>query len=340
MSDHTGIEWTDASWPIHAGCKEISAGCANCYAARLTATRLKGTEKYRGLAVVGENGHPHFTGETRLHAEHLKWPLRWRKPRKIFVDDMSDLFYEGHSDDDIDRVFGVMWACLYMGPRDAEYDGHIFQVLTKRAARMRDYLSSDRRRRWAQHAAWLGGGEDPDSVFDQTDGWQGPHPRIWLGVSCEDQRAFDERAPELAQIPAAVRFISFEPLLGPIDTRQSWERGLDALIGGIPPGNERATWLELLGYGSQAWAIVGGESGPRARPCNVAWIRSIVEQCSATGTPCFVKQMGAQSRAAHDGHEAEDLRWTGPMSATRGAHGDPNQWPKDLRVREFPTVTR
>lgn len=337
MSDHTGIEWTDASWPIHAGCKEISAGCANCYAARLTATRLKGTEKYRGLAVIGANGHPHFTGETRMYGDHLKWPLKWRKPRKIFVDDMSDLFYEGHSDEDIDRVFGVMWACLYLGPRDAEYDGHVFQVLTKRAARMRDYLSSDRRRRWAEHAVRFGGGEDPDGLFDQTAGWQGPHPRIWVGVSCEDQRAANERVLELVATPAAVRFVSAEPLLGPIDfTRIAVSRSPHNALTGehLTESAHAVDWSRL------DWIIVGGESGPRARRCNVAWIRSIVEQCRATGTPCFVKQMGAQPRAAHDEHEAEDLRWTGPMSATRGAHGDPHQWPEDLRVREFPTGTR
>jgi len=198
----------------------------------------------------------------------------------IFVNSMSDLFHPSVPDSFIDSVFGVMWACLY---GRNEQDGHIFQVLTKRADRMRDYMRADRREAWAKAAVHHGGGIDPDGIYDQVLSFEGPHPRIWLGVSVEDQAAADERIPMLLQTPAAVRWISAEPLLGPVSLR------LERL----------GHWNALAIKSNQPWAttrlhwvVVGGESGPKARPMRPEWARSLRDQCASGGVPFFFKQWG------------------------------------------------
>jgi len=198
-------------------------------------------------------------------------------------------------DEFIDSVFGVMWACLY-GRK--EQDGHIFQVLTKRADRMRDYLSTDRREAWARAAVHHGGGIDPDGLYDQTMNFGGPHPRIWLGVSVEDQASADTRIPLLLQTPAAVRWISAEPLLGPVDLSPAYLPCPNAENVTMDPetgGYECCSRCDYTGISNELgidWVVVGGESGPKARPMHPAWARGLRDQCKAAGVPFLFKQWG------------------------------------------------
>jgi protein gp37 len=345
----TSIEWTDVSWPVLNGCRRASPGCQNCYAERLSATRLRNHPKYKGLAIYQENG-PRWTGTSRLWRPDLTMPLRLKAPKRIFVCDMGDLFYEGNSDADIDAIFGVMWACLYLGRR--AIPGHTFQVLTKRAKRMRDYLASDRREQWARAAVTYGGEFDPDGVFDQTMRLgKEPHPRIWLGVSCESQEWADERIPHLLATPAAVRFVSAEPLLGPIDLSpyltRCCDRGTPALPGDTKCSDEccPGSTTHFVHGGALRpaidWVIVGGESGPGARPCDVAWVRSIVDHCKAAGVAAFVKQLGAEPAFRvggapwfHSYHHAVGELFVKRLKDRKG--GDPGEWPDGLNVRQFP----
>jgi len=214
MGDKTGISWTDATWNPIAGCSVVSPGCTNCYAMK-EAHRLGnalGQEKYRGLTKV-VNGKPVWTGEVRLWPAALDQPLRWKRPRRIFVNSMSDLFHEGLRDDQIDQVFAVM----------ALASQHTFQVLTKRPERMLSYCAELHERRAVPVSLALHrvpGERSPRDVGAVEDAINaGPLPNVWLGVSAEDQQRADERIPLLLQTPAAVRFVSYEPALGPIDFR-------------------------------------------------------------------------------------------------------------------------
>lgn len=279
MSDHSRIEWTNATWNPTVGCTHVSPGCDNCYAARLASGRLAHTARYAGLAVDGR-----FTGEVRLVPEVLSKPLRWREPRRVFVNSMSDLFHDAIPDEYIAEVFAVM----LLSPQ------HTFQVLTKRHARMRALLSSKAFRDavWADACAYTTLGFTADRF---TDAW--PLPNVWVGVSVEDQKWADIRVPALLDTPAAVRFLSCEPLLGPID--------LASYIGG-----------RLI-----SWVIVGGESGPRARPMHPDWARSLRDQCTAAGVPFFFKQAG--------------LVLAREWGCTDRKGHNPTEWPEPF-PREYP----
>lgn len=290
MSDNTKIEWTDATWNPVTGCSVVSAGCKNCYAMKLAGTRLKHHPSRAALTVDTKSG-PVWTGEVRLNEQWIDQPIRWSRQRMVFVCAHADLFNPGVPDHWIDTIFGVMWACLY---GRNEQDGHVFQVLTKRAERMRDYFKTDRRESWAHAAVAYGGGIDPDALWDQIIDFDGPHPRIWLGVSVEDQAAADERIPLLLDTPAAVRWISAEPLLGPVD--------LSSLTIIEKDGNRPGVLMNAL-TGHLAgpddmleakidWVVVGGESGPKARPMHPNWARSLRDQCAEAGVPFLFKQHG------------------------------------------------
>lgn len=277
MADHTAIEWTDATWNPITGCSVVSPGCTNCYAMKLAGTRLKHHPSRAGLTRDSKAG-PVWNGKVRLNREWLNQPLRWKRPHRIFVCAHGDLFAENVPDEWIDQVFAVM----------ALAGQHTFQVLTKRAARMRTYVSSlpERADAVARAAACLWPGEDSDEAYYPVEeAIRAPLRNVWLGVSAEDQQRADERVPELLATPAAVRFVSAEPLLGPIDftfieaaTREGREHGIkiDALK---PPRG-----LD--------WIIVGGESGKDARPMHGDWARTIRDQCAAAGTAFFFKQWG------------------------------------------------
>lgn len=313
MSATTSIEWTDRSWNPVRGCSLVSDGCKFCYAMKV-AHRFSGPGKpYEGLTRIGPHG-PTWTGAVRLVPEALDEPLHWRRPQRIFVNSMSDLFHPDVPDAFIDRVFAVMALC----PQ------HTFQVLTKRAERMRSYLAmesadGDRCDYIAAAANEIESERDGrmSVTFIKRGAW--PLPNVWLGVSAENQPMYDKRIRDLLLTPAAVRFLSLEPLLGPIDMRMG---------GASMPDYSAHNPLPQVN-----WVIVGGESGPGARPFDVAWARSIVQQCRSAGVPVFVKQLGSRPTGWY-------TNANGPMVNCNTQHdkkgGDPSEWPEDLRVREFP----
>ncbi|TAD89903.1 MAG: phage Gp37/Gp68 family protein [Alphaproteobacteria bacterium] len=260
----TSIEWTDATWNPFAGCSVISPGCTNCYAMRMAARieRMKpDLAQYQGLTKQTRAG-PVWTGKIGL-ADHSKLtePLRRRKPQRIFVNSMSDLFHETIPDHWIDEIFAVM----------ALSRQHTFQILTKRADLMREYLTMPLVHENVSYA----GAHMAEDAVDRIADTPWPLPNVWLGVSVEDQQRANERIPSLLATPAAVRWISAEPLLGRIDLDEAWLKSprLD-------------------------WVVVGGESGPNARPMHPHWVRRLRNQCVTSGVPFFFKQWGAY-RARH-----------------------------------------
>jgi protein gp37 len=273
----TSIEWTDASWNPIVGCTEMSPGCANCYAARLASTRLKFTPAYVDLAEL-RDGKSRWKEVVRFLPERLKEPLHWREPRRIFVCDMGDLFHRDVTDDQIEEVFFSIAKC----PQ------HTFQILTKRADRM--YA-------WFQKEWTVAGKLDP------------PLPNVWLGVSVENQHFACERIPLLLDTPAAVRWISAEPLLDRVSLLPWVLSYADG-----PDGKhfERSTPADRIGRSGLDWVICGGESGPNARPMDPEWARSLRDQCQAAGVPFFFKQWGewihiSQIEAAMSKKEIDSL---------------------------------
>jgi protein gp37 len=312
MADGTHIEWTDATWNIVNGCSVLSPGCTNCYAMRLAGTRLKHHPSRAGLTIDTKAG-PVWTGEVRFNDAVLLDPIKWKRPRKIFVCAHGDLFHENVPDEWLDKVFAVMALARH----------HQFQVLTKRPERMRDYVTaqvqglrhvSDHVDRWqAQHLIpkeidpfrwWIGSPDRPITL-----------PNVWLGTSVEDQQRAEERVPVLLETPAAVRWISAEPLLGPVDLT-SIDLDGDSEMDALKPRQwedeiadwrgSSDTWEEDFEdwYGRKIsccsgqmhptldWIVVGGESGPGARPMHPDWARSLRHQCSAVGVPFLFKQWG------------------------------------------------
>lgn len=254
MGDNTGIEWTDATWNPVTGCDKVSPGCDHCYAESI-AHRFAGTPAYPdGFAVT-------------LRPERLGQPLRWKKPRKVFVNSMSDLFHKDIPDEYIARVFAVM----ALAPQ------HTFQILTKRHARMRALLSSDEFLNLFGEALYTCEHPTGEETAEPISQW--PLPNVWLGVSVENQQWADIRIPALLDTPAAVRFLSCEPLLGPVDL--------------VPPLKTWADDRSVQINQHLHWVIVGGESGPGARPMHPDWARSIRDQCVFAGVPFLFKQWGS-----------------------------------------------
>ncbi len=314
MADKTGIEWTDATWNPTVGCSIISPGCTNCYAMKL-AGRLEamGSPIYRGHATKTKAGFVWNGKVSESNWGQVILPLSWKKPRRVFVNSMSDLFHDDMPEETIDRVFAVMALC----PQ------HTFQVLTKRAKRMRDYVHGLSGRHTPDGNMSLSPrvvlaavamrermvGDDGKRVLESTLGaW--PLPNVWLGVSVEDQARADERIPLLLETPAAYRFLSCEPLLGPVDlvkARAIAPRDLPMLVAGSPlcddpychrggphyPREFNCRWgLQPKGLPGIDWVICGGESGTDARPMHPDWARSLRDQCQAAGVPFFFKQWG------------------------------------------------
>ena len=281
----TKIEWTEETWNPIVGCSILSPGCTNCYAMKMAARiEAMGTAPHYAGTTKRVNGKAVWTGKLALAPERiLTEPLRRRKPTMYFVNSMSDLFHEDVPDEWIDRVFAVM----AMAPQ------HTFQVLTKRSDRMRRYSNGQWARREALGALMeqIGGDEREGWFAPESNGkrgWNGmcvPLPNVWLGVSTERQREADERIPDLLTTPAAVRFVSAEPLLGPVDfTRIESMRSHD----------KQTYDMNALRYPEARldWIVVGGESGPGARPMHPDWARSIRDQCTGVGVPFFFKQWG------------------------------------------------
>lgn len=275
MSDNTKIEWSDATWNPVTGCTEVSPGCDHCYAKTFA-------ERWRGVP-----GHHFEHGfDLTLRPERLDQPLRWKKPRRIFVNSMSDLFHDQVPAEYIAKVFAVM----------SQAPQHTFQVLTKRHGRMRALLASEHFQTDAHSRAI-----DLVQSLTAEHEFRWPLPNVWLGVSVEDQRWAGIRIPALLDTPAAVRFLSCEPLLGPVNIRTAVRAtGRQYGCGGQHHGiGTRECPRELHHHHDERcrmpmpdWVIVGGESGPGARPMHPDWARSLRDQCSAAGVPFVFKQWG------------------------------------------------
>lgn len=315
-------------------CEKVSPGCKNCYA-----STMQGGPYLSGLIYIAENRDK---GEIYFDQAVLEQVLRRRKPTTYFWNDMTDAFGEWVPDEWIDREM----ATCALTPQHR----HIF--LTKRAKRMREYLSNN-------------GNEDDESMRDRMDKaaeslgayhadmndpdrW--PLPNLILGVSVEDQPNADLRIADLLMTPAACRMLSMEPLLGDVDLtsvlwpgkgghrvdvlrRGYWNaEGYRAFGPSAELGAPRGGFTNHSDMNGIDWVVVGGESGPGARPCNVKWIRSIVQQCRDAGVSCFVKQLGSNPV------KAAEICGTVPMRLKDRKGGDPTEWPQDLRVREFPDL--
>ena len=310
----TAIEWTEKTWNPTTGCDRTTPGCDRCYALTM-AKRLKGM----GSAKYQTDGNPRTSGPgfgVAMHPDTLNEPLHWKKPRRVFVNSMSDLFHADVTDEFIARVFATM----------ARTPQHTYQVLTKRHGRMRSLVGNliDGGQRLLEAA--------PDeatalALYDTI--W--PLPNVWLGVSVEDQKRADLRIPALVETAAAVRFLSCEPLLGPVrltyQDHTGHERDYDGdfICLDCSTDQQHVPWRTVdrtrLGID---WLIIGGESGRGARPMDLAWARQLVKQGQEAGAAVFVKQLGSV--------------WAKANGASDTKGGKPDDWPADLRVREYPTT--
>jgi protein gp37 len=310
----TKIEWSDFSWNPIVGCSKISEGCQNCYAEKMAsrlATIENSPEEYIFVTFwpIPANIPTGWNGKTAFVESALEKPLRWKKPRKIFVCSMGDLFHESVPFDWIDKVMAVIALC----PQ------HTFQILTKRPERMAEYFTNieDRTEKIAECSmrAPFGVWDDADTVCDNLfdvfrDYRLTPLDNLWLGITAETQQRANERIPILKTIPAVKHFVSCEPLLSEIDFRQivipKWY---------CPPMTvEERFENKHFDYQGLDWVIVGGETGHNARPCKIEWIERIVEDCKAASVPVFVKQITVNGKPSKNMAE----------------------WPEHLRLRDFP----
>lgn len=298
MGTTTGISWTDATWNPVTGCTRVSPGCDHCYIERTPPFRIEG-RKFEGRGIGSSTG-------VQLHQERLTQPLKWRKPRRVFVCSLADLFHADVPDDYIAQVFAVM-AANYEWDRPT----HVFQVLTKRPARMRALLSSSGFRSMvAEHAARMTDEAHADRVHDNVMYHHWPLPNVWLGVTAENQEWADKRVPLLLKTPAAVRFVSVEPMLGPVTFSDYVDRWSEDYPGTCDWGyckepavavrrdfsDENADYVAMLPVCEQHrgidWVICGGGSGPGARPMQPQWVRDLRNRCSASGITFHFKQWG------------------------------------------------
>ena len=281
-ADHSRIAWCDATWNPVSGCSKVSSGCAHCYAEAISHRFGWTTQPWAA---------PHAADNVRCHADRLDEPRHWRRPRRVFGNSMSDLFHDQVPDSFLDQVFAVM----ALTPR------HTFQILTKRPQRMRDYLMDPQtvvRMAYAIDRLDNPSGRDTLApVGQEAQSW--PLPNVWLGVSVEDQRRANERIPLLLQTPAALRFVSCEPLLDALDlTEINGESALDPIcwgdcacdsVYGYDPGCVRHGGAGHLTRHID-WVIVGAESGSKARPMEDDWVRSLRDQCIEANVSFFFKQ--------------------------------------------------
>lgn len=317
----TGIEWTDVTWNPVRGCRRVSPGCLHCYA-ELQARRMdhpgtvegngaapqrqKAAGAYYGLTVVGGDKRPRWNGLVREAPEVLEQPLRWQKHRRVFVGSMSDLFYERFDPEWVAAVLGVMVASPHL----------TFQVLTKRPEHMAGAFANLTPRDCVQAAKRQIGGYHA-KLRDLHVPEQWPLPNVWIGTSVEDVKRL-QRVAQLLEIPAAVHWVSAEPLLEELD---------------LTPYLTPRTGPRLR------WVVAGGESGRDARACEIEWLQLIVDDCAARSTPCYVKQVGSNPRVGHPGMSAaaKPRAGTWPLAGIKHRRGgNPDEWPESLRVRQFP----
>jgi protein gp37 len=283
------IEWTEETWNPLIGCSKVSPGCKNCYAIQTAWIRQhnpKMAERYSGVVEKTLGGSLNWTGRVNFVDGVLDKPLKKKKPTMYFVNSMSDLFHESVPFDAIDKVFAVMGRCQH----------HTFQILTKRPERMLEYYKSDPYQRILNASyqlplpKWLSIGTGIDNP--NTNGnWGWKH--VWMGVSVENQQTANERIPLLLQVPAAVRFLSCEPLLGPVDLTQVTQTISPGYFGDCLQPYHVPYCDKEKHYPVISWVIVGGESGKDARPVHPDWVRSLRDQCQKAGVSYFFKQWGA-----------------------------------------------
>lgn len=321
MTAKTNIEWTEATWNPLVGCSRKSPGCLHCYAERMAKRQaaMAAAKVAQGLGVGGAQAAyaqvvrykegkplPQWNGKVEFVREALEEPLRWRSPKMIFVNSMSDLGHESVPFEWMDQIFAVM----------ALTRRHTFQALTKRPDRLAKYLVERGKtiQYWEVAARELG----YTFKFEHESRTYGSIPfplrNVWIGASVENQEWADKRVRDLLLCAAAVRFLSYEPALGPLNVRPYLiPRHLAELDPDFP---------ETAGDGDHDrrvhWVIVGCESGPGMRPFDLDWARSIRDQCAAAGVALFIKQLRINGRVSHD----------------------PSEWPEDLRVREFPNAAK
>lgn len=255
----TTIEWADEVWNPVTGCTKVSAGCKNCYAERI-AGRFWGSRKF---------------GDIQIHPDRLEDPYHWKKPRRVFVNSMSDLFHSEVPDHFIDQVFVAMKMAY----------NHTFLILTKRPNRMLSWFKRWTNGEWDTPGIIIHEAEAKYGKSSTSSQYQWPLKNVWLGVSVEDQKTADERIPLLLQTPAAVRFVSIEPMLGPVKL-QGWDGNFSRHYLNHDFIEDKAT------RGPLDWVICGGESGPGARPVHPDWVRSIRDQCQMAQVPFLFKQWG------------------------------------------------
>jgi protein gp37 len=270
VADNTAIEWADRTWNPLLGCERVSAGCDGCYAINTATIRAGNPHPRVAAAFAGlterRDGRLDWTGRINLLPDRMDQPLGWRKPSKVFVNSQSDLFHKDVPLAFIEQVFAVM----------ARTPQHTYQLLTKRHARMSSIL---RRPTFRDSVA---------AIVSADIEW--PLPNLWLGVSVEDQHWADIRIPALLDTPAAVRWLSMEPLLGPVDLTKffNWRPiGENLKFAPLPP-----SFAEACGLPALHWIVCGGESGPKARPIALQWARDLRDQSVAAGVPYFYKQWG------------------------------------------------
>jgi protein gp37 len=314
MGAKTAISWTDATWNPIRGCSMAKGseakGCLNCYAARFSARGLPGLlspTTGEPFARILQSG-PRWTGKVELIDSQLALPMKWRKPKRIFVNSMSDLFHEALTITDQERIFRVMLSASQ----------HTYQILTKRPEMMALRVPIIMNRIFGMH-------------------WKMPD-FIWLGVSVEDQKTANERIPLLLRTPAARRFVSYEPALGPVNFNEIVRRltGDSSEVCSCLDGDD--------GFGLNArrekldQIIIGGESGPKARPFDIQWARNTIRQCREGGVPVWVKQLGPNPYDSHafEAFPGAEKEYALAHVMKNRAGADPSEWPEDLRVQEHP----
>lgn len=326
MSENTKIEWADNSWSPWRGCTKVSAGCAHCYAETLSK---------RNPAVLGQWGK----GKPRVLAKNWNDPVKWDRqslkrwdaergkglpfsypPRTKVFPSLCDW---------LDDEVPIEWLAQFLGLIQATPNLD-WLLLTKRPELFRQRML-EAQCRWQDNGATFSAIE----AFQWIESWinGNPPPNVWIGTSVEDQANADRRIPALLKIPARLRFLSVEPMLGPVDLK------LMRRSFGFPQHITKDGHAVGMPQGIH-WVIIGGESGPGARPCNVDWIRSGVQQCAAAGVSCFVKQVGSQAEYGIPtnamGEELIDVAPSMCLKHPKG--GDPDEWPEDIRVRQMPEV--
>lgn len=330
----SSIEWTNKTWNPVSGCTRVSEGCDNCYAVTMT-KRLEamGQDKYSGLVNIGKN---HFNGQVKCHEDALLIPLKWKKPCRVFVNSMSDLFHKEVPFEFIDKVFAVMALTPHI----------TYQILTKRPDRMAEYFESYwspkdfAELRGVDLCRWLQKHDLYETAKPVFEAMGKCLPNVWLGTSVENQDVADGRIPHLLRCPAAVRFLSCEPLLGEVKLNFGywWIEGCGK--------HGKTPFMELQGRcldkfqvdcsecekrksidSRLHWVIVGGESGPNARPMHPDWARSLRDQCQSAGVPFFFKQWGEWAPGDYTTYEKVGKHRAGRLLDGR----EWNEFPKELK---------